>query len=205
MITLNQYIKKNWKDKKTLLDILHVKGLIDENGIVSIQWQKEWLENWKYMGNTFIKTKTDKIFNDIFSIEKELIDIDIQKQEKVENSDFRKEYRAEYRTQDWHYVRSRAEVIIDDWLFNNNIIHIYEKKLPIAEDVYTDFFLPSHNIYIEFWWLENDIGYIKRKEIKRNLYIKHNFKLIEINDKELENINDVLTSKLISFWIEWLT
>src|ERR1039457_5867241 len=35
-----------------------------------------------------------------------------------------------YRTEDGHRVRSKAEVIIDDWLYSHNIVHAYEIKLP---------------------------------------------------------------------------
>ena len=48
---------------------------------------------------------------------------------KIKNIDHRKNYIAEYRTKDGHYVRSKSELAIDNYLYNNNIIHAYEKKI----------------------------------------------------------------------------
>jgi hypothetical protein len=60
--------------------------------------------------------------------------------------DFRKKYPAEYRTKDGHYVRSKAELTIDDSLYLWGIAHAYEKKLPnTTENVYSDFHIPSGN------------------------------------------------------------
>lgn len=42
--------------------------------------------------------------------------------------DYRKKYLPEFRADDGHYVRSQGEMIIDNWLYNNNYLHEYEKK-----------------------------------------------------------------------------
>ncbi|MFC4022319.1 glycerol kinase [Oceanobacillus longus] len=55
---------------------------------------------------------------------------------------FREKFVAKHRSADGHYVRSRAEMLIDNWLYMSEIAHAYERKLPIEEDVYTDFYLP---------------------------------------------------------------
>jgi hypothetical protein len=47
-------------------------------------------------------------------------------------------------------VRSRAEVLIDNWLYMQGIVHAYERRLPIEEECYCDFYLPK-GVYIEFW------------------------------------------------------
>lgn len=61
---------------------------------------------------------------------------------------FRDKFEAKHRAQDGHFVRSRAEVIIDNWLYIAEISHAYERKLPIQEDVYCDFYIPSGRVYI---------------------------------------------------------
>ena len=65
-------------------------------------------------------------------------DVEIQVEDKkVEKSDdFRIKYPANLRTPDGHYVRSRAELLIDDFLYKNRIVHAYERKLNIDEDMY---------------------------------------------------------------------
>ena len=36
-------------------------------------------------------------------------------------------------------VRSKAEQIIDNWLYHKGIVHAYERRVPIEEEVYCDF------------------------------------------------------------------
>jgi hypothetical protein len=115
--------------------------------------------------------------------------------------DFRKKFPANYRCMDGHYVRSRAEVMIDNWLYTNGIAHAYERKLPIEDDVYSDFYIKSGNVYIEFWGMESDEKYAKRKTIKQKAYSDHEFNLIELNDDDLNNLDDILPRKLLQYGI----
>lgn len=110
--------------------------------------------------------------------------------------DFRLKLKAEKRTSDGHYVRSRAELLIDNFFYNNGIVHAYEKKLNIDEDMYCDFYLPQNKIYVEFWGMENDEKYKERKKRKLELYSKHNFTLVELVDADLENLDEKLQTKL---------
>lgn len=121
------------------------------------------------------------------------------------NSNFREKFRAEYRTADGHQVRSRAEVMIDDWLYRNEIIHAYERKLPIRENLYSDFYLPKGNVYIEYWGYNSDnqtYEYRKRKKIA--IYRKYSLNLIEMNDDDIRNLDDILPNKLLKFGIQVL-
>ncbi|WP_263833727.1 hypothetical protein [Sulfurospirillum oryzae] len=125
----------------------------------------------------------------------------IEPKEEKEEKDFRERYPATHRTKDGHFVRSKAEMIIDDWLYSENIVHAYEKMLPIQENVYSDFYLPQGKVYIEFWGLENDQKYNARKEQKKEIYKKHNVNLIELTDKEIAKLDDVLPRMLIKYGI----
>jgi len=66
-------------------------------------------------------------------------------------SAFRQKFEAKYRTADGHYVRSKQEMLIDNWLYMTGLVHAYERKLPIEQEVYSDFYLPKGQIYIEFF------------------------------------------------------
>lgn len=143
-------------------------------GSLSVSWKENILEN-KILKNA-IEPKEDK-----------------------EETDFRNKFEAKYRTKDGHYVRSRAEVIISDWLFSECIAHAYERRVPIIEDMYCDFYIPKCKIYIEFWGYENDEKYLSRKIKKQELYKKYNLNLIEIDDKTLNNIDDFLPKELLKF------
>ena len=117
-------------------------------------------------------------------------------------STFRDKFKAKLRATDGHFVRSRAEMLIDNWLYMAEVVHAYERKLPIEEEVYCDFYIPSGKIYIEYWGYENDAKYLQRKAKKQEIYAKHGFKLIELEDKDIENLDDVLPRMLLKFGVE---
>lgn len=114
---------------------------------------------------------------------------------------FRDKFPATHRTQDGHIVRSKAEMLIDNWLYMAGIVHAYERRIPVTEEIYCDFYLPSGKVYVEFWGLENDVKYLKRKETKKALYAKYNLRLIELNDKDVQTLDDILPVTLAKFGI----
>ena len=122
--------------------------------------------------------------------------IQVEDQTVETTDDFRVKFPANLRTPDGHYVRSRAELLIDDFLYKNGIVHAYERKLNIDEDMYCDFYIPSEKLYIEYWGLEENVKYAERKKIKQNLYAKYNYKLIELNDEDILNLDERLAAKL---------
>ena len=67
---------------------------------------------------------------------------------------------------DGYYVRSRAEVMIDNWLYTNGIAHAHERKPPTESDVYSDFYIKEGNVYIEFWGMES-MKNMLRKAVKQ--------------------------------------
>lgn len=149
-----------------------------------------------YKGNLSVYWKTEILNNKIFKNA-----VEPQEVKDKDETDFRNKFKAEYRTNDGHYVRSRAEVIISNWLFGECIAHAYEKRVPIEEDVYCDFYIPKGKIYIEFWGYEDDEKYLARKQKKRELYKKYNLNLIEIDNGKINNIDDFLPRELLKFGI----
>lgn len=96
-------------------------------------------------------------------------------------------------------VRSKAEQIIDNWLYHKGIVHAYERRVPIEDEIYCDFFIPiGQKVWIEYWGLEEE-KYTKRKESKKRFYEKNQKKLIELVDKDIENLDDVMPIKLRPF------
>ena len=152
-----------------------------------------------YKGNLSVYWEEDALYDG--SLEKALNPNKKTKQENNNKTNFRDKFKAEYRTNDGHYVRSRAEVIISNWLFSECIAHAYEKRVPIEEDVYCDFYIPKGKIYIEFWGYEDDEKYLARKQKKRELYKKYNLNLIEIDNDKINNIDDFLPRELLKFGI----
>lgn len=121
---------------------------------------------------------------------------------KSSSEDFREKFPATHRAADGHMVRSRAEMLIDNWLYMAEIVHAYERKLPIEEDVYCDFYIPTGKVYIEFWGLENDPKYQARKTQKKSIYEKYGFNLIELGDSDVQNLDDILPRHLLRFGVQ---
>jgi hypothetical protein len=118
--------------------------------------------------------------------------------DKVE---FREKFPGTHRANDGHWVRSISELMIDNWLYWAGVIHAYEKKLRIKEEVYPDFYLPTGNVYIEYWGYDNDPKYSSRKETKLEIYNRHELRLIQLTEKDIKNLDDILPKKLQDFGI----
>ena len=125
----------------------------------------------------------------------------IQKGSQIDVS-FRDKFPAKHRATDGHMVRSKAEMLIDNWLYVANIAHAYERRLPIDEDLYSDFYIPNGNVYIEFWGYDNNSKYLSRKEKKLAIYRKYNFNLIELTDAEVKNLDDILPRLLLKYGVQ---
>jgi hypothetical protein len=125
-------------------------------------------------------------------------------QEIVETKEigFRDKFEAKHRATDGHFVRSKAETLIDNWLYMAGIVHAYERKLPIEEEAYSDFYIPTGNVYIEYWGYDNDEKYLNRKKQKIEIYKKYDFNLIELVDKDVQNLDDVLPRLLLKFGVQ---
>jgi hypothetical protein len=126
---------------------------------------------------------------------------------QLHSDNFRFKYPANYRTRDGHYVRSKSEVIIDDWLYTYGLVHSYERKLPISDDVISDFYIPAGSgrpqaVFIEFWGMENEPQYKERMNKKIAIYKKNELPLIELYEADIQNIDDVLPRKLLAFKIK---
>jgi hypothetical protein len=160
-------------------------------------------------GGTYVLWPDNILDNEnLTSLFKEVPDISQPKKTNTEklsetsSNNFREKFPATFRTKDGHMVRSRAEVIIDNALYDYKLAHAYERKLPVEEELYSDFFIPTENVYIEFWGMENDPKYAERKKNKIEIYKKYDFKLIELNDSDISNLDDHLPKKLLKFNIK---
>ncbi|MDX4050320.1 hypothetical protein Q6A83_05975 [Aliarcobacter skirrowii] len=121
--------------------------------------------------------------------------------EDNKKEDFREKFEAKHRATDGHFTRSKAEMLIDNWLYMFEIVHAYERKLPIEENVYCDFYIPAGKVYIEYWGYENDEKYLERKKKKQEIYKKYNLNLIELEDADIQNLDDVLPKYLLKFGV----
>ena len=86
---------------------------------------------------------------------------------------------------DGHIADSTSELIIDNWLFINNIEHQCHVYYPNSK-MTCDFYLPKQNIWLEYFGLAGeDEQYDKRMQEKREFCKKCGLKLIEILPNQL--------------------
>lgn len=102
------------------------------------------------------------------------------------------------KSSDGHWVRSRGELLIDNYLFNNRIAHAYEQEVYLLDGskMVPDFMAitPKGNVYIEFWGMEGKADYDKRREAKKQLYKENGLELVEIFPKHLDNLDRYLNA-----------
>jgi hypothetical protein len=161
------------------------QGEDSRSGIPYVRWPEKILH---------VKALKDSIDN--------MKGVDKPKTDSDKMDSFRHKFEATHRATDGHFVRSKAEMLIDNWLYMAEIVHAYERKLPIEEEMYCDFYIPTGKVYIEFWGYENDEKYLARKEEKLAIYKKYNFNLIELTDKEVLNLDDILPRLLLKFGVQ---
>lgn len=115
----------------------------------------------------------------------------------------------ENRAIDGHLCLSPQEVSIDDYLYQNEIVHAYNKpvkEIPETERaVIADWFIPistkgkGKGVYIEYWGIDDDEDYEENKKEKLPLYEKYEVPLIQINKndiKDTQTLETVLYRKL---------
>ena len=123
------------------------------------------------------------------------------------------DYEGRYTCRDGHVVKSKSEREIDNYLFENDIPHAYEKPLPSGktekEVLHPDFYLPHYlgkgkHAYIEHWgYNENNLQYAKTRKFKMPIYEQLGITLICTYEKtDAGNIDAILERKLNKQFIE---
>lgn len=112
------------------------------------------------------------------------------------------EYASELVCDDGHLVKSKSEVLIDNYLYSKGIQHAYEKPYPVDEnkenDIYPDFYIPllkdekeniiAKDIYIEhFGYGDENKKYKEQKEYKLNIYKKDKLTVICTTEKDIND------------------
>jgi hypothetical protein len=162
----------------------------------------------------------NKIEQEVMTTNKTLIEA-VRKFENTTNdleNDFRKKWPPTLRTDDGHWVRSKGERDIDNWLYEKEIVHIYEKnEINIdRQEVYCDFYLPydkngkflgnqKGGIYVEYWGLAEKDEYARRMAQKIEFYNKKGLLLVEIVEAEMNDPATVLPKKFIKYFGDKVT
>ncbi len=128
-----------------------------------------------------------------------LISIGTKKLKKLLIKKGKIERPTSFKCLDGHVVRSKGELIIDDHLHRLGLNHKYEKSIHVRnEKIKYDWYLPDHDIYMEYWGYYGKI-YERRKNEKIKLYRKGKHKLISIEDIMFTDIHTNLEKELNKF------
>ncbi len=167
-----------------------------QSGIPFVMWP-EAIYTSKILSNTVHELLGSKATES--KVRQEEMSAEVRDERQAGYRDKLDKFKAAHRATDGHQVRSRAEMLIDNWLYFSGIVHAYERLLPVEEELYCDFYIPAGKVYIEFWGLENDPKYKERKDKKKEIYKKYGFNLIELNDEHIQNLDDYLPKMLLKF------
>ncbi len=113
------------------------------------------------------------------------------------NMDAKIELHKTIRAKDGTLVQSDGERIIAEFLAAYGIAYRYDERIRIIEGyaVRPDFYLPEHDLYIEYWGmatLDYKIGMMK----KQKLYQQEGKRLISLYAADKPRLRDVLRDKL---------
>ena len=104
---------------------------------------------------------------------------------------------------DGHVLQSPLETLVCDWLYLAQLAHACRRALPTEELVYADFYVPEGSVYIDCW--DEDIpaqelsGKLHRRELYRDLQLRH----LEINARDVDQLDEVLGRGLRAFGLRW--
>lgn len=120
----------------------------------------------------------------------------------VSDYDYRQKWPAKYRCDDGHYVRSKNEQLVDNWLYHNNLCHAYEVLIvdkKNGKEYINDFYIPQIKLYIEVWGYETP-EYIKRKKQKISVYQENDLSLLQMTDREIKVLDDFLRRNILTLF-----
>ncbi len=118
---------------------------------------------------------------------------------RLSQMDYREKWEANWRCDDGHKVRSKNEQLVDNWLYNNQICHAYEKKIfdkTSKQEYISDFYIPSKKLFIEIWGMTTP-EYQNHKQAKIKTYENNGYKLFSLEEKDIQLLDDTLTRILL--------
>ncbi len=201
--TINElHFQNNVFEAETLCNKLIGIGFLEKENFVNSNFN---LLNLAYTTIIDIRNQLNLATNE------HLFNYNEQEQINNEHQDFRKQFPANIHCQDGHYVRSKDERTIDDYLYNEaKLLHAYEPKFRLTKEekalcknlgyeyefFYPDFYIPKYNLYIEFFG-KDDEKYNQKMDLKIDILNKRkniNFRYLTYKDGNLliEKLEDIL-------------
>jgi hypothetical protein len=102
---------------------------------------------------------------------------------------------------DGHVLASHLQLAVCNWLYLAQLAHAHHRALPTEEALFADFYLPAGRVYIDCWADDAEVGEMKTRLRKREVYTEMKLRSIEINPDDLDRLDEVLGRGLLAFGI----
>lgn len=164
----------------------------NQNEIFDLKERITKLEAQLKFANTTPQQKSTD--SNVEELKKEILSLQKQIDSYTANNDFRRKYPTPYLCDDGHWVRSKIEREIDNFFFEHNIRHVFEKEYRSnRKKYYPDFFLPDYKLIIEYFG-KDDEEYTAKKEEKIRMYsADHSIKFEQITYQDDNRMREKLT------------
>ncbi len=103
---------------------------------------------------------------------------------------------TEFHSLDGHNHTDRALHKICHWLYMAGIAHACQRNLPVDEEISADFYLPAHQLYIEYWGDDGSRGKLAQRMKRKELYQSLQLAVIDLDREDLLQLDEVLTRQL---------
>jgi hypothetical protein len=103
---------------------------------------------------------------------------------------------SDFAALDGHRFHRRGEWLICHWLYLAGINHACHRRLPLAEELHADFWLPEPHIYLEYSGDERDAAALAAVLQRLDIYRQQRWPFVEVRAEHLPQLDDYLTRQL---------
>lgn len=103
---------------------------------------------------------------------------------------------APRRALDGHAVDSLLQRRVCDWLYEAQLAHARDRRLPVDDNLSADFYVPAAGLYIECWERDVPTAELTRRLRTREVCRERQLAYQEVAAADLERIDELLTGRL---------
>lgn len=98
-----------------------------------------------------------------------------------------------YPSVDGHQHRAIEQLQICHWLYMSGLAHSCQRRLPCTDELYADFYLPSYQLYIEYWGEAHGSGELNSQLKRKAFYKDSELMVIDLEPEDMRHLDEVLT------------
>lgn len=103
-------------------------------------------------------------------------------------------------TLDGRIAKSSGWRRINNWLYLTGVVHAQDYPLALTPASLTaDFYVPQIPLYVDYWPDQSDAAILARQLEKQSFYKKSQIPFVEIHDKDLPNLDELLARMLLRY------